>query len=257
MSDQLPTTPASGTSGEQPPSAPASGSTGINDLPTPTTPSPETPTQPNSGATPGVPNTQGPPEFRKGWAAWLKELPRLKFEPPKPDISAPLIKPEELRALLKDYAAEEAEIEADMEYMNHELLRLFRQRDHEAKLQQNRYRLYQILYLVLAATAATFGAAQALALAGNPDSVPLWSLLETIVALLVVFLASMSGREAPLPLWLINRRRAEHLRREYFRYLMHIPPYDEPVLYKRQTLLSERAADINRGVNPDEREGGL
>jgi hypothetical protein len=185
----------------------------------------------------------------------MKELPRLRFEPPEPDINAPLINPEELQALLAAYPNEKGEIEADIEYMSHELLRLFRQRDHEAKLQQNRYRLYQIMYLVLAATAATFGAAQALALAGNPDTVPIWSLLETIVALLVVFLASLSGREAPLPLWLVNRRRAEQLRREYFRYLMHIPPYDEPVVYKRQTVLSERAADINRGVNPDEREG--
>jgi hypothetical protein len=72
---------------------------------------------------------------------------------------------------------------------------------------------------------------------------------------LVIFLATISGRSAPLPNWLNNRRRAEHLRREYFRFLMHLPPYDEPVVYKRQELLSERAADINRGVNPDDHEG--
>jgi hypothetical protein len=201
------------------------------------------------------PTTQGPTNFRGGLPEWIKELPQWTFQPPKPDLSKKLIDPDQLRDLLKDYPDELAKIEEDMAFMDHELLRLFLQRDHEAKYQQNRYRLYQISYLILSAVAAAFGAAQALALAGAPDSVPVWSSAETIVALLVIFLATISGRSAPLPNWLNNRRRAEHLRREYFRFLMHLPPYDEPVVYKRQELLSERAADINRGVNPDDHEG--
>jgi len=210
-----------------------------------------------TSATP-QPTTQAPVNFRRGQPEWVKELPQWpSFKPPKPDLTKQLIDPAELRQLLKDYPDELTSIEADIQFMNHELLRLFLQRDHEAKYQQNRYRLYQISYLVLAAVAGALGAAQVLALAGNPDSVPIWSAAETIVALLVIFLATISGRAAPLPVWLANRRRAEQLRREYFRFLMHLPPYDEPILYRRQELLSERAADINRGVNPDEREGAI
>lgn len=210
-----------------------------------------------AGGTP-QPTTQAPVNFRQGWPEWIKELPQWpSFKPPKPDLTKQLINPDELRELLKDYPDELAKIEEDIKFMDHELLRLFLQRDHEAKYQQNRYRLYQISYLVLAAVAGALGAAQVLALAGNPDSVPVWSAAETIVALLVIFLATISGRAAPLPVWLANRRRAEQLRREYFRFLMHLPPYDEAVLYRRQELLSERAADINRGVNPDEREGAI
>jgi hypothetical protein len=72
------------------------------------------------------------------------------------------------------------------------------------------------------------------------------------VALLATFLATISGRESPLPIWLNNRRRAEQLRREYFRYLMNLPPYDSIEGYQRQMAASRRAADINRGVFPEE-----
>jgi hypothetical protein len=140
-----------------------------------------------------------------------------------------------------------------MDFLDHELLRLFRERDHLAKLQQNRYRLYQIWFLVLAATAAMFGSFQALALSVNSRWMLVWSFMETLVALLSVFLATISGREPPLPIWLSNRRRAEQLRREYFRYLMNLSPYDEiPNEQDRQLRLSENAANINRGDFPSE-----
>jgi hypothetical protein len=69
--------------------------------------------------------------------------------------------------------------------------------------------------------------------------------------LMTTYLASVSGREAPLPIWLENRRRAEHLRRDYFRYLMNLTPYDNLEGYDRRRLLSMRAANINRGFFPD------
>ena len=56
-----------------------------------------------------------------------------------------------------------------------------------------------------------------------------------------------------------NRRRAEQLRREYFRFLTRMPPYDEVTGYRRRMLLSKRVADINRGMHPDDSampEGG-
>jgi hypothetical protein len=133
----------------------------------------------------------------------------------------------------------------DMKHLDHELLRLFRERDYEASYHQNRYRLFQLMYIILATVATIIGAFLALMLESNPDVVPVLGLLETIIALFTTYIATISGRQPPLPLWLENRRKAEGLRREYFRYLMNVPPYDGLDTVRRRLLLSSRAARIN------------
>jgi hypothetical protein len=138
-----------------------------------------------------------------------------------------------------------------MDYLDKELLRLFRERDYEAKQQQNRYRVYQLGYIGLAAAATLIGSLVAVA---PRDMVPILAFLETLIALLTTYLATISGREQPLPLYLSNRRRAEHLRREYFRFLMDMPPYDTLDGYDRHRTLSMRAADINRGFFPETKD---
>jgi hypothetical protein len=182
----------------------------------------------------------------------LKELPYFtRFPPLDPNFS--LITERQLDEFFTREnidPAIQAEIRADLNFMEHELLRLFRDRDHRSKLHQNRYRLYQIAYIWLAALAGTLGAAQALSIDSNPTLVPFFAFLETVIAAFVAYLATVSGREPPLPQWLGNRRAAEQLRREFFRYLTHLPPYDRLSGYRRKLTLSQRAADINRGVYP-------
>jgi hypothetical protein len=211
-----------------------------------------TPGAPSRGGEPAKqPTTQEKLDYRQYWPAWAKQLPRLRFAG-EPDKNYQLIDPVKLEALLAQAdPASKARILADMEFMKHELMRLFRQRDFEASKQQNRYRLYQIAFMGLASLATLVGSFQALSLNSNPDIVPLFALLETILALLTTYLATISGREAPLPLWLQNRRRAEYLRREYFRYLMQTAPYNIEDDTERKLLLSKRAANINRGDYPD------
>jgi hypothetical protein len=203
------------------------------------------------------PISQTPPDYRANWPVWAKQLPRINFPPLQPDFQ--LIDKNRLREILIQKNIDPAviqRIENDMVFLDQELLRLFRDRDFEASMQQNRYRLFQIGYIVLAALATLFGSFQALTLnTANQNLMLLMSLLETVVALLVTFLATISGREPPLPLYLTNRRRAESLRREYFRYLVNLPPYDAYEGPQRRVMLSSRAADINRGVFPDEGEG--
>ncbi len=199
------------------------------------------------------PVTQGGgSNLRRRMAAWIQELPTLSF-PAEPDPNFQLIDKAKLEAALQtaDAAARQKIVE-DLMFLESEILRLFRERDHEAKNQQNRYRLYQLAYIFLAALAGMIGSIQAIALSHSPNALPFWAFLETIVALIVTYLATISGREPPLPIWLTNRRRAEQLRREYFRYLMNMPPYDELEGYMRQTELSKRVANINRGVYPEE-----
>ncbi len=196
-------------------------------------------------------NTQEKPGFREGWPMWMKQLPRFKFTE-TPNEKYQLIDRQKLEEELvnQDPTAIER-IKEDLDFMDHELLRLFRQRDYSASYQQNRYRLYQILFMVLATFATLIGSLQALTLDGNPNMVPFFALLETIVALLTTYLATISGREPPLPLWLTNRHRAENLRREYFRFLMNTPPYNQLEGHHRKLKLSTRVAAINRGVDPD------
>ncbi|MBK8029541.1 MAG: DUF4231 domain-containing protein [Chloroflexi bacterium] len=112
--------------------------------------------------------------------------------------------------------------------------------------------MYVNLFLLLAAFAAVFAVIiLALLILMQLQLIPFVALFETIVALLGIFLTTISGREPPLQLWLSHRRRAEQLRREYFRYLFRLPPYDRLVGVERGLKLSERAADINRGVFPE------
>lgn len=199
------------------------------------------------------PKTQEKSGFRAKWPEWARQLPRLRF-PDQPNPNFQLIDREQMRRLLTSKGASPEAIkrlEEDLDFLDHELVRLFRERDHGASQNQNLYRLYQLAFMGLAALATLIGAFQALALADNPNIVPLFALLETIIALLTTYLATISGREAPLPLWLSNRRRAEYLRRECFRYLMDLAPYDEVDGYQRRLLLSSRAANISRGVYPD------
>lgn len=213
---------------------------------------------PNAPATPPKPPaTQEKKGYRENWSAWAKQLPRLDF-PETPNPTYKLVDENQLfNVVLKDASPEaKQKLKADMDFLDSELLRLFRERDFEASLNQNRYRLFQIGFMILAAGATILGALQGLVLNQNPDAVPLIALLETIVALLTTYLATISGREPALPEWLSNRRRAEYLRREYFRYLMNMSPYDTVDGYERKLLLSTRAANINRGIYPDQQGDG-
>jgi hypothetical protein len=196
------------------------------------------------------PVTQEKPDYRKNWPVWMKQMPRLRFPPRRDDFE--LVDPKKLEEFLATLDPDvSGRILTDIKHMDYELLRLFRQRDYDAKLQQNRYYLFQIMYLGLATAAALVGSLLALALNARPDLVPWLGFAETVIALFTAYLASLSGRRPPMPEWLENRRKAEFLRREYFRYLMNLPPYEEVKGYQREVLLSRRAADINRGFFPD------
>jgi len=242
MSEQAAPPPSTVDASSSPPAAPL----GVSVASTPT-PSANVPEQPQNQK----PITAEKTGFRKNWPEWAKQLPRLKFPPPAGDFQ--LISVERLREVLKDSdPGALRRVEQDLTFLDHELLRLFRERDHEAKMHQNRYRLYQIGYIMLAAFATLLGSLQALALNTQPRVMPWLAFFETVIALAATFLATISGREPPLPLYLNNRRRAESLRREYFRYIMNLSPYDSVEGPKRRMLLSARAADINRGVFPEE-----
>jgi hypothetical protein len=206
---------------------------------------------------PPQPITQEKQGYRENWPAWAKQFPKWNFN--KPDENYQLIDRQQLRDAFKtaqfkdDIEAQAAlkKLEDDMDFLDRELLRLFRMRDYNASKNQNNYRLYQIGFAALATLATVIGSFQALAVNDAPDLLPYLAFGETIVALITTYLATISGRAAPLPTWLENRRHAEYLRREYFRYLMDLEPYDAVSGFERKQQLSIRAANINRGIYPD------
>ncbi len=141
---------------------------------------------------------------------------------------------------------------ADLEQIDKHLITVFRECDYEASMQQNRYRLFQISYIMLAMMATLVGSLQALMLSNNPYWLPILSFIETVIALIATFLATMAAREPPFQLWMVNRQQAEGLRRECFRYIARLPPYDQLDGYKLHMAFSERAANLYRGVFPAE-----
>lgn len=223
--------------------------------PTPAPPPRQTSSPPNKKPdAPAAVTTQGRVDFRKRLPVWVQELPQFgTFQPSEPDPNYQLLSKEALEEVLQDIPESvKKEIFEDIDFMEYELLRLFRERDHAAKFNQNRYRRQQIYFLTLAVAATLIGSLQVVALNNSPEVMPLFAFLETLVALLTAFLAAVGGREPPQERWLSNRRRAEQMRREYFRFLTRMPPYDEVTGYQRRMLLSQRAADINRGMYPQE-----
>jgi hypothetical protein len=208
-----------------------------------------------------APVTQAPQKKVSPWVpAWWRQLPRfLSFN--KFDDTFQLLEPAQLEAMLRNVEPEIADrIRRDVEVLDHEVLRLFRRLDYEAARQQNRYRRVQLEYAFLALVATILGSIMALTLESQPDLTPVLGFGETAVALLTAFIVTITSDEPPQQLWLQNRLRAEHLRREYFRYLMRLSPYDAlDDDFDRESLLAKRAADINRGFFPEQTapaEGG-
>lgn len=196
---------------------------------------------------------------RQLWPAWAKDLPRRKIVP---DPEFQLIDRKRFSMLLNSIPVKDDErrerirktIEEDLEHLDKELLWLFRENDYRAKDHQNRYRQYQLSYILLAMAATIVGAFQALAVGKDIEwlpPLPYIAFLETAIALTAAYLATISGRESPINRWMNHRRRAESLRQEYYRYLMHAAPYNMiEEDYDRRMTLALRAALINKGEFP-------
>ncbi|GAB4513063.1 MAG: hypothetical protein OHK0046_13450 [Anaerolineae bacterium] len=200
------------------------------------------------------PVSQGTESRAKWIPVWVRHLPKINFPTqPNPDfklINEKVLNTLETEGVNADYINR---LQSDMNDLEQELMRYFRELDHKAKRQQNGYRRYQIAVLMLATFATMIGSVQAIALSSNPAALPIWGAAEALVALFTVFVVQTRGPNTSLPEWLSNRRKTEQLRREYFRYLMYLPPYkrDEPA-YERRQKLANRVADVYNEKFPEE-----
>lgn len=191
--------------------------------------------------------------IRAAMPIWIQELPIWGLPPSSADYD--LVTDAQLQAVLDEVHISDPQVRArldeDLKLLRSDLLDLFRQNDREAVLQQYHYRRSQFFYILLAFAATVLGSLQAVVLNGQPELVPVLAFLETAIALLAAYVATVNNRN-PFDRWLKFRRRGEELRREYFRYLMNLPPYNQLSGYEREVKLSQRAASINRGEFPEE-----
>ena len=184
--------------------------------------------------------------------AFMKDFPNLRMPPADEEFQ--LLPEEQLEEILRKASPEVAqEVQQDIKLLEEELFHYFRDRDRQASVFQNRYRLYQMWYVLLAFLATILGAAQALA--AGTQWLPWFAFGETLIALAATMIATISSFEPPFPKWIQNRRIAEFLRQEYFRYLMRAEPYDHfNSVARRKMHLARRAAEINQGLNPNREE---
>jgi hypothetical protein len=200
---------------------------------------------------------------------WIRQLPLQDVNDQKEDFK--LISDEVLAGIKPSFSVETISEEGkpkdkvayetlinEINFLETYVVSLFKKRDYDAKYYQTAYRRYQIGYMLLAILAAIFGALLALNLdennASNPNGrfwVAVFGFLETVVALMTTYLASISGRENALEKWLENRQKAEGLRREYQRFLMRLQPYDKGNPADLEESLKRRAAAINLLGSPD------
>lgn len=207
------------------------------------------------------PITQQKKPTRRWAPEWVKQLPYFKLPETEPDFAL-VDKDSMIRLLRKDDKTPDSAIRSvaeDLDFLNREMMPLFRELDLDAKTYQNAYRLTQCWYILLAMVATILGSFLALAINQQPPIwVPIIGFLETLVALLATFIASVSNREMAFNRWLTNRRCAEGLRREYFRYVMNLAPYDAiSTGVDRRRTLSRRAADIYSGKSKEQSHDDL
>ena len=200
--------------------------------------------------TPSDPTSKSRRRFRLRNITMFKDLPYIwKYAPP----SYPLIQ-EPLDELLKGVDKSLADqVREDMQMLQPRLFKYFTELDRDALIAQNQYRRTQVGYIILAALATLLGALQGLAYSGDSnDLLAIFAFSETVVALLAVLLAQVGHSREALDTWITKRRSAEGLRREFFRFLMYLDPYDYKDEVERYELLNQRVSDLYGGQLADD-----
>ncbi|MDZ4768305.1 MAG: SUMF1/EgtB/PvdO family nonheme iron enzyme [Chloroflexota bacterium] len=189
---------------------------------------------------------------RSAWHELVRLLPKLRFK--QLNTNFQLIPKDDLTALMQTLRSEaRRSISSDIDHLEHDLLPLFRQRDYAAAAAQNSFRLGQLGYAVLVIAIIAMGSLALWLVFVNPTLTRFTAPGALALTLSVLYLVTIMKREPAYPRYLDSRRKAEALRREYFRYLARLSPYSqERDAITRRYLLSERAANLNLGTDAAE-----
>lgn len=138
----------------------------------------------------------------------------------------------------------------DLEDVEEHLLPAFWEFNQKANHFQNRYYLYQWVFMLGAFFSTLFGAATtySYAIAGTDNNVAAMVLGVCTMAVsgITSFFTYMSQANSPQKRWAKTRRLAEELRMNYYLYLAHLKPYDKE---DRVNQMRRFVIDIRRKEN--------
>jgi hypothetical protein len=130
-------------------------------------------------------------------------------------------------------------IAQDIRDLEQHLLPTFFEFNQKSRYYQNQFYLYQWIFIFGALLTTVVGILSAVATDDWGKSV--LSMLTALVGAVTAFYTAMSNRGEPQKRWGRTRRLAEELRTLYFKYLAHLPPFDQA---DRAQKLREAVIDI-------------
>jgi hypothetical protein len=126
-------------------------------------------------------------------------------------------------------------IAQDLADLDQYLLPTFFEFSQKSKFFQNRFYLYQWVFICGAFLTTILGALASIYYVTDPAADPVRSNIQVtlsyataIVGAITAFTTALSNRGEPQKRWGKTRRLAEEIRMHYFTYLSHLPPYDKP-----------------------------
>jgi hypothetical protein len=199
------------------------------------------------------------PRRRRYWGElfFIKRRPhlwgiRLDWErPATPEAWTKLIDDEGFVSLSGwkiDDIAQYPVIRQDLDDLDEYLLPTFFEFSQKSKYYQNRFYLYQWVFIIGAFITTVLGTLASLYYNPNPEGREEYVIIQqslsyatAAVGALTAFVTALSNRNEPQKRWAKNRRLAEELRMLYFQYLAHLEPFHEP---DRVQKLRENVIDI-------------
>ena len=116
----------------------------------------------------------------------------------------------------------------DLNDLDQHLLPTFFNFTARSKFYQNRFYLYQWVFILGAFLTTVFGVISVYENGAQHSTTSLaWSLLTALVGFMTTIFTALSNRDNPQRQWAKYRRLSEQLRGHYFKYLAHITPYDQ------------------------------
>ncbi|MBZ0280474.1 MAG: DUF4231 domain-containing protein [Anaerolineae bacterium] len=141
-------------------------------------------------------------------------------------------------------------ITQDLKDLDQHLLPTFFEFSQKSKYFQNDFYLYQWIFALGAFFTTLFGTlAATVGIAGGNSAGRVLSYMTAIVGAVTAYYTTLSNRGEPQKRWGKTRRLAEELRMNYFKYLSHLPPYDQAdrVQKLRETVIDIRVKEQENG----------
>lgn len=117
----------------------------------------------------------------------------------------------------------------DLGDLEEHLLPTFFEFDQKARHYQNRFYLYQWIFIwgaFLTTLAGVLTTYSYIMVQGGGLAAPFFGVLTALISAMTAYFNILADQGAPQNRWTKSRRLAEELRMTYYKYLAHLPPFD-------------------------------